>query len=321
MALILEVLSGRAEMRHRVRIDALPFTIGRGYANDLILDDPYVDARHAQILRDENGDWYIEDAGSLNGVTQGDDTRAERMRLTSGSTVRIGRTTLRVRDTSDEVAPALRETSTRAPGFSIDALSRRVLIATIAGAAIVFTFLTWLAGYARADSGDHFTNALMYVMMAFVWGGCWAIASRVTRHRFHLLEHMTIFAVAGILIMVVGALTSLIQFYAPVSWVKGAAGTLVILLSLVLLLTAHLAYTTHMPLKRRATVAFSISALMIAAGVTIALATSDEYSDVPSFVSTLAPVSAKLVPAEDPDALERLAAELKPDVDALKSED
>lgn len=42
-------------------------TIGRGKANDIVIDDPEVSRNHASLTRHESG-WMIEDLGSVNGV-------------------------------------------------------------------------------------------------------------------------------------------------------------------------------------------------------------------------------------------------------------
>jgi hypothetical protein len=320
MALILEVVAGRDEVRQRVRVDTFPFTIGRGYGSDLILDDPYVDPSHARIVQEENGDCCIEDADSLNGLIGSDHSRATRIPLASGTSLRLGRTVLRVRHTADEVIPALRD-SRAARGYSRATLGKRGLAGVIGGSAAIFAVVTWLSGYQRAGSGDQLTTVLAFLLIAFAWAGCWAIASRVTQHRFHMLEHLAVFSAAVTLVMIVDTLSALVMFFLPAYWLSQAIGALNAVLALVVLLTAHLGYASSMSLKRRATIAFSIAAAFLALGLTVMLAKSDDFTDVPSFVSTLAPVSAKLIPADGPEELERTATALKPDVDAARKQD
>ena len=52
-----EVLSRHRDIaaRHRFTGAEATITIGRGYDNDLVLDDPYVAARHVRIRRDADG--------------------------------------------------------------------------------------------------------------------------------------------------------------------------------------------------------------------------------------------------------------------------
>src|SRR5688572_4402763 len=109
MAIILEVLDRRTEeVRLRMRLETFPLSVGRGYGNDLVLDDPYTDARHAQIARDENGGLVMHDLGSLNGLVSSDTAvRAGQVVLRPGMEVRVGRTTLRFRDPEEPVPKAL----------------------------------------------------------------------------------------------------------------------------------------------------------------------------------------------------------------------
>src|SRR5690606_16796872 len=98
-------------VRARVRLDGRHINVGRGYDNDLILDDAYVDARHARIHVDANGTVEIEDLGSINGlVLAGGAGRVPRVAASPGTEVRLGRTILRFRDPAEPVPPALPDT-------------------------------------------------------------------------------------------------------------------------------------------------------------------------------------------------------------------
>ncbi len=106
MALILEVLDARG-VRTRHRLETLPLTIGRGLSSDVILDDPYVDASHARISLDASGALTIEDLGSVNGLVANEARLREPVALRAGAELRVGRTTLRVRDSNEPLPPAL----------------------------------------------------------------------------------------------------------------------------------------------------------------------------------------------------------------------
>jgi ABC transport system ATP-binding/permease protein len=69
--------------------------------NGSLDDDEKVSRRHALIRRDLNGDWIIEDAGSVNGTFVNGVHVKHRQRLQPGDTIRVGETTLRV-GTGDE---------------------------------------------------------------------------------------------------------------------------------------------------------------------------------------------------------------------------
>ena len=51
----------------RTVVTGVPFVIGRSRECDLVLDDPNVSRRHAELRRDDGG-WAVHDLGSTNGI-------------------------------------------------------------------------------------------------------------------------------------------------------------------------------------------------------------------------------------------------------------
>jgi pSer/pThr/pTyr-binding forkhead associated (FHA) protein len=146
--------------------------IGRGYDNDVIVDDPYVAARHLRIVRDENGALVAEDLGSANGlVADQDRRRVERAVLDGRRSIEIGRTRLRVREVDHAVEP--------------ERISRpRVriwpLVLGLAGALFGAEFLTmWLGQTTEQKPGDYLSSLLMLGLFVVVWTTAWAVMSRI----------------------------------------------------------------------------------------------------------------------------------------------
>jgi len=69
------------------------FVIGRGHDCDLVLDDPNVSRRHAQ-LKQREGRWEIEDLGSTNGIKL-NGRRSQGGRLSPGDEITLGLTRLK----------------------------------------------------------------------------------------------------------------------------------------------------------------------------------------------------------------------------------
>lgn len=65
--IFLEVLEGDS-VQARHRLERFPVNVGRGYGNDVILDDPKVSAEHLRIERREDGTLVLRDVGSQNGT-------------------------------------------------------------------------------------------------------------------------------------------------------------------------------------------------------------------------------------------------------------
>src|SRR5262249_52392871 len=101
-----EILSRHRDIAARFRFSGPEVNIGRGYDNDVIVDDPYVAARHLRGFRDGEGRLVAEDLGSSNGTfVDGSKTRLPRILLDGKQPIRIGHTFLRVREPSHAVEP------------------------------------------------------------------------------------------------------------------------------------------------------------------------------------------------------------------------
>jgi pSer/pThr/pTyr-binding forkhead associated (FHA) protein len=57
----IEIMSRQREVAARFRIAASEARIGRGYDNDVVVDDPYVAAQHLRVFRRDDGHLVAED--------------------------------------------------------------------------------------------------------------------------------------------------------------------------------------------------------------------------------------------------------------------
>ncbi|WP_099332800.1 FHA domain-containing protein FhaB/FipA [Actinomyces minihominis] len=74
-----------------IPLGTAPITIGRSPSSTLVLDDPYVSTRHAE-LRQLDGEWTLIDLGSTNGTFVEDERVFQPIILTTGVSARIGQT-------------------------------------------------------------------------------------------------------------------------------------------------------------------------------------------------------------------------------------
>ena len=72
----------------RTVVSGDPFVIGRSRECDLVLDDPNVSRRHAELRR-ENGGWAVVDLGSTNGIKL-NGKRSRGGRLNPGDEITLG---------------------------------------------------------------------------------------------------------------------------------------------------------------------------------------------------------------------------------------
>ena len=102
----IEVVSRSREVIARHRCRGPEIRIGRGYENDVVLDDPYVAPQHLRIRRSEAGGWVAEDLDSANGLflDHGRD-RFGWVEIDGNRPIRIGHTYLRLREAGYAVMP------------------------------------------------------------------------------------------------------------------------------------------------------------------------------------------------------------------------
>ena len=164
-----EILSRHRDVVSRVRIAGEEATIGRGYDNVVIVDDPYVAARHLRVSCNAAGELVAEDMGSANGTfLDGSKDRITRLATDGARPLRIGQTLLRVRTGDYAVEPERRVLGERGalPTAMVAALT-----------VIVFGFVmlrVWLAQTGEPRLSNYMTPLLTLSGVVLVWVGIWA---------------------------------------------------------------------------------------------------------------------------------------------------
>ena len=181
-----ELLARNGDVLQRHCVDALPIRIGRGYANDVILDDDYAAPSHAVVEPDADGRLVLRDLGSRNGIV----VRGRRVQdvVLAGDTVaRIGHTALRVRAADFPVAPELVDrTFHRWEGVLPGALGL-----LLAGA--VALLARWLADDSLFEVARYAEALAAGLAVALLWGGAWACANRLFARHARLGRHLFVF--------------------------------------------------------------------------------------------------------------------------------
>jgi hypothetical protein len=180
-----EILSRPRDVAGRFGIAGPEVRIGRGYDNDVIVDDPYVAANHLRVFRDESGSLVAEDAGSANGTFLDGKKRLARFVIDGKHLIRIGQTYLRVRDTNYAVE---RE---RVAGPE-KRISATVLAATIGVAVLAVSALRiWLAQTSEPRASSYLV-LLTLIATVLLWAGMWALLSRIFSGHSSFLRHLVI---------------------------------------------------------------------------------------------------------------------------------
>ena len=318
--IFLEILEGDS-LQVRYRLERSPVTVGRGYANDVILDDPKVSAAHLRLERTEEGRWMLRDVGSHNGTFRvAPWGRLAELELTENVSVVVGDTVLRFRsrafaveDTRVMAAPAeppRRRLFDRPFAFPV----------SLAAATVAFFVFEYLTNYQKTNWGGLAMAVVVPLLATFTWAGLWSVASKVARRQFHFGAHGTLgsLGLLGLLSipLVLGALGYGLSLGAWRSWLflvayLGWSGGV---------LFWHLRYVTRAEPRR---LGLLLAALLVGLGALSqaqSLLGEEDFSLALDFNHTLLPPAFRLVPARSLDTFFEDTRALQEEVDVLAKE-
>ncbi|WP_257446465.1 FHA domain-containing protein [Archangium lipolyticum] len=317
--IFLEVLEGDA-VHARHRLERFPVTVGRGYANDVVLDDPKVSASHLRIERTEDGKLVVRDVGSRNGTFRVEPwAQLAELVLADDARVAVGDTVLRFRSRAHKVEDTRVTAIPAAPRgrvFERPFAFPAMLALTVAA----FLLQEYLSSYQKTDWGSMTLAVLVPVVVAFFWAGIWSVASKVARRQFHFGAHGTI-ASLGLL----GALAIPLLLGAVVYSL--ALGTWVRWLYLLgylgwmgCVFFWHVRYVSRAEPKRLATL---LALILVCFGFLTQLDSllgDEDFSSSLDFDHTLLPPSFRAASAKPVDAFFDSTQELQKEVDELAKE-
>jgi hypothetical protein len=318
--IFLEVLEGDS-VQARHKLDRLPVTVGRGYGNDIILDDPKVSAEHLRLERREDGAVVLRDVGSVNGTFRVDPWAPlkEDLVLTPDARVSVGDTVLRFRPRSFVVEDTVVNEAPAAPQERLFERPRAFALAM--QGLVALSFITErMTQFRKTDWGDLFLSSVLPVGLAFLWAGGWALASRIARRNFYFRVHATIGALVLLGFTLAPPLFAFLSFsFSLGSWLSFVR-TLAILALAGWGLYWHLRYVTRWRGQRlvRGIVIASVGVLVLT-NVT-ALLGNEDFSDALEFPRSLLPPALRVAPAHSMDSFFEEVTPLEKKVDALTKE-
>jgi hypothetical protein len=182
-----EILSRHRDVAARFRINARELSIGRSYDNDVVVDDPYVAARHVKVFHDEAGQLVAEDLGSANGLyLDRGRNRLTRVVVDGNVPIRIGHSFIRIRETSHAVE---QERLVRSGRHVVPVVTALVLGVLLLG---IDAITTWFAQTGESHLSNYLLPALVLIGAALVWIGMWSLLSRLFSGQSHFLRHVLI---------------------------------------------------------------------------------------------------------------------------------
>jgi hypothetical protein len=317
-----ELLDRRSNIRERVRVDSFPATIGRSYANAMIVDDRLVDAEHLRLSVDDEGAIVVEDLNTLNGTRLSKSgERIERHRIPAGgeAVIRIGQTVLRLRGDDFEVGPTVSFQTLFGP------FRRYIENPAIASAVFVTGFCIILLAsaqeiYKKVIWYDLIPIFLVLLFVFAIWTGFWSFVNRLVTHSFRFMTHLAISGIASVIFLSLVTVNEYVEFLfsAPLaSKVVGFAGSAVIFS---FLLYSHLSVMAGSSGRKRMLASVLISAGIVGIVLLTQYASRKDFSNELLFSSVIKPVGRQWVRTVSTDEFFGDLDKLRTRVDAMAQE-
>ncbi len=197
MEALIDVLDRDGSVRQSFAVHRWPVTVGRDLQCDVVLDDPHVAARHAQ-LGAASAEQAPEGAGvpvlvlqSLNGLhAHGRHwPGGAALALAHGDLWQVGRTRLRLRLAGGALAPEM-------------PLQEQVRWRAWWPVLMLLLLSTWEAGRVYLITaqdgfwGPYLSGVGAAAVAILVWSGLWALAGKLFQHRMMFWQHVTYVAAA-----------------------------------------------------------------------------------------------------------------------------
>lgn len=193
----LEILSSSHEVETRHRFDGNKVTIGRGYDNHLIIDDPYVAPCHLLLERNADGTFLLTDQDTLNGFFLNKNSKCLRTAtINDNDIIHLGDTQMRLRTASFPVPPE--------QPLSLLAHSNK-LFAIIA--AIFFPVSWWTSSLEQTTDvsvTDMILSGVSLPFIMLVWAAFWASITRTYAGSSQFLRHLKIALLLAICLEALG---------------------------------------------------------------------------------------------------------------------
>jgi hypothetical protein len=265
---LIDRLDREGHVLHSTPVYHWPFSIGRALDADLVLDDPHVAARHAE-LSEAGGALQLRLGQTLNGAMVG--TRhlqsGEQLSLATAQTWRVGDTRLRVRLASDPLAPEV-------PLARHLALSATTPVAGVWRGVLLYLLLVlavtlgqqWLDNDPGTPASTYLSTTLAMVVGISGWAMLWALGSKLFQGRLDYLVHLRLALRYSLTYMVATAVLPSLAFvtgWVIFSRISDAVGLLI----MGLLMWAHLSLI--LPGHRRGLSLSLVSLCAVAVGLNV----------------------------------------------------
>ncbi len=285
MELIIEEISRGHKLLGRHKFFKDNICVGRGYNNDIILDDPHVCPEHLSLEFDGTH-WLVKDDNSINGSFLEDGKRnADQHIVNSGDVITFGKSQIRVVFPDHPVAQSV----AFSPFESLINFARHPGV--LAASVLIFAFVAGFIFYLNKPLEVTFTQFLVPAIGLSILFAMWplgvSLVSHLTKHEARVFSQIGVSFIFFNLMWISDVFESFISFNLSANWpIAGLITLIPIVLSFCLFwLNCYIGF--HMTERRRIVVSAAITALLFGGSFIVQVSNKPEFSAHPNYNATI----------------------------------
>jgi pSer/pThr/pTyr-binding forkhead associated (FHA) protein len=316
MAIVLELLSRKNIPLKHYKFEQDYVCVGRDFNNDLRLDDPYVCPSHMLVAIDpESGKLMVNDCQSTNGIKV-NNKFVRQATLNSHDVIKIGRTRLRIIDTTVPLAEAIPLSELEE---NISWLNQSFLAISLSFVCLSFLLLSRYLGSVQEFSFiKALPSELGQLAIFCLWPLSFAILAKVVKKESHIVSQ---FSLTWLVVLLANGLI-LLQKIAIFNIHPGSWFTWIELVIFAILVTSFiwlsLFIAFHQTNHRRNIIACAMTFIILAPIYALSFLNIDEFSPRPSYNPILLPPTYNITSASQTDIFIERSNSLFTQVDKLK---
>ena len=210
-SITIQVGPHHGQQSNLIKCEQQVFNVGRGFNNDLVLQDPYVAANQFRLRKNHSG-WFVDILDDTNPVfINGKPVKQSQTEIHSGDWLSIGRTVLRVIKEDQEVEPVRKMIFSN--WYHIGRWEMFISISLLVLTTFFFMMLMeYLQQYSEIKWQNLIASPLILLAFLTLWAMVWAIVGRILRHQNQFFIQFLITTV----IFLAGSLVEI--FFSPVAY-------------------------------------------------------------------------------------------------------
>ena len=299
MAVVVEVLGNNRRVLHRYILSHPSISIGRGYDNDVVLEDIHVDAEHATLHLQDEGGFLLVDNQSVNGLR---DRRkrsvTNELTLNSGDEFYLGETLVRIVDTTQPLPEAI--------SLAEDTLLRRVINNTSLGFTLLFLLVIMsihqadIASIQPLKVDKAFQSSISIASILLLTAFALSFITRVIRRKWEFGFNLFLCASVAMVSEVTDFLLVIVAFNVNIVAIQWLVDALALALVVFLFSWGVCAKVFNLiQLHKRLVISGIVILVLGNSAVEHMFDPKEKYSPIPKYTQLFRPASYRLVSAMD----------------------